>query len=271
MRAGLARIMVNAAVGLMGVALGLGGSVAGAINVATGARRHRVRQLRWARTYAMIVGFGAVLAVVAMERALITRDFHLAYVAQVGSSRTPALFNFAAMWSALEGSILLWALILAGYLVAVVIRFRSRIEDPLVGWALFTMFIICVSGWSGSRKRSSARRASANQSLSPMRRRRGTFVPISSEGSRPVNQMASFVRRWRPASGPTSCCRRRRVGLSGSCGSCHCSPLSHARLVWDSRSRGGADVDRGSRRKRTVSSSLPRWWNGTLETCSRTS
>ena len=105
MRAGLARIMVNAAVGLMGVALGLGGSVAGAINVATGARRHRVRQLRWARTYAMIVGFGAVLAVVAMERALITRDFHLAYVAQVGSSRTPALFNFAAMWSALEGSI----------------------------------------------------------------------------------------------------------------------------------------------------------------------
>ena len=51
---------------------------------------------------------GAVLAVVMMQRALITRDFSLAYVQQVGSSTTPPLYNIAAMWSALEGSILLW-------------------------------------------------------------------------------------------------------------------------------------------------------------------
>ena len=42
------------------------------------------------------------------------------YVADNGSRRrTPPLFNFATLWSALEGSILLWALILAGYTAAV--------------------------------------------------------------------------------------------------------------------------------------------------------
>ena len=54
-----------------------------------------------------------------MQRALITRDFSLAYVQQVGSADTPALYNIAAMWSALEGSILLWALTLAGFTAAV--------------------------------------------------------------------------------------------------------------------------------------------------------
>ncbi|MEO7399137.1 MAG: heme lyase CcmF/NrfE family subunit [Ilumatobacteraceae bacterium] len=135
--------MLNAGIGLTGVALGLGGSLAGAVSAAVGARTGRSRQLRWAAGYSIIVGLGAIVAVVAMERALITRDFSLRYIAQVGSTRTPALFNVAAMWSALEGSILLWALILSGSLVAVVYRFRHRLTEPLVGWALVTMFVIC--------------------------------------------------------------------------------------------------------------------------------
>ena len=55
-----------------------------------------------------------MLAVFAMERALITRDFDVQYVAEVGSHRTPALYNVAALWSSLEGSILLWHVILVG-------------------------------------------------------------------------------------------------------------------------------------------------------------
>jgi cytochrome c-type biogenesis protein CcmF len=78
-----------------------------------------------------------------MERALITRDFTVGYVAEHGSSRTPALYNFATLWSALEGSILLWVLILTGYLAAIVVKFRKRIDDPLFGWALLTMFVVC--------------------------------------------------------------------------------------------------------------------------------
>jgi cytochrome c-type biogenesis protein CcmF len=85
---------------------------------------------------------GAVLAVVMMQRALITRDFSLAYIQQVGSADTPTLYNIAAMWSALEGSILLWALILAGFTAAVAWRFRARTDDVLVGWALIVMFVV---------------------------------------------------------------------------------------------------------------------------------
>ena len=47
-----------------------------------------------------------------MQRALFTRDYSLAYIQQVGSATTPLLYNIAAMWSALEGSILLWVVIL---------------------------------------------------------------------------------------------------------------------------------------------------------------
>ena len=51
----------------------------------------------------------------------------------VGSSTTPGIYNVAAMWSALEGSILLWVLVLAAFTAAVAWRFRSRADDELVG------------------------------------------------------------------------------------------------------------------------------------------
>ncbi|HEX7097320.1 MAG TPA: cytochrome c-type biogenesis CcmF C-terminal domain-containing protein, partial [Acidimicrobiales bacterium] len=72
-----------------------------------------------------------------------TRDFTVAFVANNGSTRTPALFNFATLWSALEGSILLWVLILTGYVVAMIVKFRNRIDDRLFGWALLTAFAVC--------------------------------------------------------------------------------------------------------------------------------
>lgn len=74
-----------------------------------------------------------MLSFVAMERALISRDFSIEYVALNGSHRTPALYNFAALWSSLEGSILLWGTILGGFLVATVLKFRKRLDDPSSG------------------------------------------------------------------------------------------------------------------------------------------
>jgi cytochrome c-type biogenesis protein CcmF len=133
---------VNLALGSAGVLLGLLASVAGAGAAATGLIRKRPALLRSSAAYGFLVLAGAVVAVLAMERALITRDFTVAYVAENGSSRTPALYNVATLWAALEGSIILWALILSGYLVAVVRKFRDRLTDPLVGWALLTMFVV---------------------------------------------------------------------------------------------------------------------------------
>ena len=135
---------MNLALGTAGVVLGLVSSIAAVVTLAVGLLRGRPDLLRLARVYTWLVLFAAVLAVFAMERALITRDFTVLYVAKNGSSRTPPLFNVATMWGALEGSILLWMLFLAGYTALVGRKFRERLTDPLVAWALLTMFVVCV-------------------------------------------------------------------------------------------------------------------------------
>jgi cytochrome c-type biogenesis protein CcmF len=133
---------VNAALGTAGVTLAFIACVAGTVTMAVGLRGGRVALIRTGRTYALLALGGAVLATFAMERALITRDFSLAYVAANGSTRTPPLFNVATMWAALEGSILLWGLVLAGYTALIAHKFRARLQDPLVGWALLTLLAV---------------------------------------------------------------------------------------------------------------------------------
>jgi cytochrome c-type biogenesis protein CcmF len=133
---------VNGALGMAGIALGLAASALGAITLVVGLTRGPRRLLRVGTVYVWFVLGGAIIAFAAMERALITRDFSLAYVADVGSSRTPPLYNVASLWSALQGSILLWLLILSGYLAATLLWFRKRVGDPLVGWALVVLFAI---------------------------------------------------------------------------------------------------------------------------------
>jgi cytochrome c-type biogenesis protein CcmF len=133
---------VNATLGTAGVILGLLAALFGGVTLLWGLLRGESARLRQAPTYAGLVLAGALLAFVAMERALITRDFTVRYVADNGSSLTPPLYNFATLWGALEGSIILWALVLAGYLCLVVWKFRARLTDPLVGWALLVMMAV---------------------------------------------------------------------------------------------------------------------------------
>jgi cytochrome c-type biogenesis protein CcmF len=133
---------VNVALGRAGVTLGLVAAILGIITIAYGLVKKKPELVRLSRWYAALVFLGGIVAFVAMERALITRDFTVKYVYTNGSSKTPALYNFATLWGALEGSIILWGTILGGYLVAVVIKFRKRLEDPLVGWALLTMLVV---------------------------------------------------------------------------------------------------------------------------------
>ncbi|MCB1257004.1 MAG: heme lyase CcmF/NrfE family subunit [Microthrixaceae bacterium] len=107
-------------------------------------RTRRADLAKMGRAYSLVVLAGAVLAVVAMQLALAQRDYTILYVAQNGSSTTPFLFNVAAMWSALEGSILLWGIILAGYITVVAHKVRKRMDDPLVIWALIVMFAVSI-------------------------------------------------------------------------------------------------------------------------------
>lgn len=126
---------MNAAAGESAVLLAFGGALVGFVTLVIGLTKGRPNLVRTGRSYTWVIVVGAVLATAAMQHALITRDFTLRYVADNDSLSTPLLFRITAMWSNLAGSILLWGLVLAGYLAAVAIHFRKRAGDPLVGWA----------------------------------------------------------------------------------------------------------------------------------------
>lgn len=131
---------MNRIVGDVSIIVALSASILAIPLLFGGIRRGRPEVLRAGARYAWVVLGGMIVATLAMQRALITRDFEVLFVAEHGSSRTPPLFNVATMWSALEGSILLWGLVMAGYLVVVVWKFRGRLDDPLVAWAMIVMF-----------------------------------------------------------------------------------------------------------------------------------
>ncbi len=133
---------MNAALGTAGIVLGVAASLGGVVTLAVALVQRKRHLQAVGRSYVLLALLGAVVAFAAMERALITRDFTIDYVAQNGSSKTPALYNVATLWAALEGSILLWVLILTGYMALVVHKFRKRLDDPLVGWAMLTMLAV---------------------------------------------------------------------------------------------------------------------------------
>jgi cytochrome c-type biogenesis protein CcmF len=133
---------MNSAIGQSAVLLGLIASFVGAITLGFGLVKGRTRLLRAGRTYTWLILAGAVLAALAMERGLLTNDFSLKYVAQNGGRAVPTLFKVTAMWSALEGSIILWTLILAGYITALVTKYRDRWDDAIVGWATLVTYVV---------------------------------------------------------------------------------------------------------------------------------
>jgi cytochrome c-type biogenesis protein CcmF len=132
---------MKAGLGILGIALGVGASAVGVFLLALGIARHNLELIRSGRRCVFVVLVAAILAVFAMEWALITHDFSLQYVADNNARGTPLLFTITGLWAALEGSILLWVLILAGYIAFMARRFRSRLEDPMVAWAL----LVCLS------------------------------------------------------------------------------------------------------------------------------
>jgi cytochrome c-type biogenesis protein CcmF len=133
---------VNGTFGHIGVLIGFAGAVVGVVVLAVGLRRNRVSTLRSGMVYAPVMLFGAVIAVVAMEHALLTHDFSLSYVAANNSRQTPALYSITGLWSALAGSILLWGLVLAGYATAMVWRFRHRAGGHRVGRAPQVVYVV---------------------------------------------------------------------------------------------------------------------------------
>ena len=115
----------------------------------------RVPDQPWLRTFGRRAAF-AVLGLVAsavalMLVALVTHDFSVKYVADVGSRETPLYYTVISLWAALEGSILFWALLLSLYTVAFLLLTRDRFLDlqpyvTAVLLAVSSFFLFIVAG-----------------------------------------------------------------------------------------------------------------------------
>ena len=102
-------------------------SILGMIAAMVGARRGNERLTAVARSIAYVIFLFMFIANSAMIYGLVTHDFSISYVAQVGSRATPVFFTVISLWSSLEGSILFWGLVLAGFTAAATYLTRGRL------------------------------------------------------------------------------------------------------------------------------------------------
>jgi cytochrome c-type biogenesis protein CcmF len=135
---------VKAALGYASVAFGAGAAVIGITALLAGLQLRDATLLRFGRRCVYGVLFFAIAAAAVMEWALLSHDFSLRYVAENNATGTPLLYTITGLWAALEGSILLWAVILGGYLTFVAVKFRKRAEDPLVAIAIITGLVVAL-------------------------------------------------------------------------------------------------------------------------------
>jgi cytochrome c-type biogenesis protein CcmF len=133
---------VKGALGFGGITLGFMAAALGVVTMAVGIHRRDGRIMATGRQFVFMVLLGALVAAGAMEWALVTHDFSIAYVVRNHARATPLLYTVAALWGALEGSILLWGLVLAGYLAVTVHRLRARASEPLVAWATLVGLVV---------------------------------------------------------------------------------------------------------------------------------
>ncbi len=133
---------MTAALGSFAVLGGLIGSVVAVITVALGLSRRDPVLLRTAGRWAWTLFGLAMIAAGSIEVALLRDDFSLRYLAENSERALPLGYKMAVLWAALEGSIVLWILILCGYIAATAWWFRARLEDRLVAYAMLTLFVV---------------------------------------------------------------------------------------------------------------------------------
>jgi cytochrome c-type biogenesis protein CcmF len=127
--------------GQQGILVALVTALYGIVVAVLGVKRQR-RDLVDSAYSAVYATFGLLtLATGAMIYGLVTHDFSIGYVAQVGSRATPTFYTVISLWGALEGSILFWGWVLAMYSAVVVWQNRSR-PGQLVPYAAATLLAI---------------------------------------------------------------------------------------------------------------------------------
>ncbi|WP_153115970.1 heme lyase CcmF/NrfE family subunit [Rhodocyclus tenuis] len=118
-----------------------------------GAHRNRQAWIALARPATFAFTLMLIAAYACLTTAFVNNDFSVLYVAQHSNSLLPLTYRVAAVWGGHEGSLLLWALMLALWMLAVAIfsrdlpeRMRARVLGTLgLVAAGFLLFILITS------------------------------------------------------------------------------------------------------------------------------
>ncbi|NKB36076.1 MAG: heme lyase CcmF/NrfE family subunit [Gammaproteobacteria bacterium] len=108
-----------------------------------GAARGNPAWIAIARPAAQAQGLFVLFAFVLLMHSFVVNDFSVLYVAANSNSKLPVIYRISAVWGAHEGSLLLWALILCGWTVAVSL-FSKSLPDRFVARVLAVMGAISV-------------------------------------------------------------------------------------------------------------------------------
>ncbi|MCP3975921.1 MAG: heme lyase CcmF/NrfE family subunit [bacterium] len=134
-----------AAAGLLMILISLGAAATLAVRGINGARTGEVDATRLMQP-ALILLAAAVAAFFLLELAIVAHDYSIKYVANTTSNATPFIFLLASGWAALEGSIVLWGLLLAVFTWLVVRRVKAG--DRMGAGAAGIMGVVAVF-WFG--------------------------------------------------------------------------------------------------------------------------
>ncbi len=95
------------------------------------------------RSLLLMQFFWILIAFVILMNAFVVDDFSVKYVASNSNTQLPSIFKMSAVWGAHEGSLLLWALILAAWSVAVSI-FSRRLPAEVLNHILIILGLISI-------------------------------------------------------------------------------------------------------------------------------
>jgi len=112
---------VIAAAGLLAILTATGAAVVLAIRGLGAAHSGAVEPGRLLQP-AIVLAAAGIAAFVLLELGIVAHDYSIKYVANTTSNATPFVFLLASGWAALEGSIVLWGTMLAGFAWLVVRR-----------------------------------------------------------------------------------------------------------------------------------------------------
>jgi cytochrome c-type biogenesis protein CcmF len=113
-------------VGYVALLIGMVMAAYGVVAALVGARQRAPEWVTSARNATFVVGGLVSVAGLTMLYALVSHDFGVKYVVSYTSRDLPLFYTVAAFWAGQDGSLLLWAWLLAGIAVAVVIQNRGR-------------------------------------------------------------------------------------------------------------------------------------------------